>query len=369
MAGSRVWFLEQFHASSGGLTRLEIDRFPFQVGRDVELDLTLRDKSVSRLHAELLLGAGGMQVRDRGSTNGTWVNRCRVETPVTLQRGDILHFGDIEFRVGCEEQEVEIAAGDQTVLTELPLPAQKLPAGSRPLLELLENRAVGACAQPIVAAESGSVHGFEILGRGADPRLSESPAELLAIAESLGVASELSILFRSEGVRRAAARTPSGRLFVNAHPLEMKDAPRLVRDLTSLQELHPGLDLVLEIHERAVADLGVMSLVHAALRDRGIELAYDDFGAGESRFQELIRVPPDYIKIDKSLVQGLDDAPDRQRSLIDMLLGLASELEIRTIAEGVSNEGELAACRAAGFDFLQGYQIARPEALPDPTPA
>lgn len=366
MAGAMVWYLEQYHASSGGLTRLEVDRFPFQVGRDLELDLTLRDKSVSRLHAELLLGAEGMLVRDRQSTNGTWVNRCRVEVPVSLRRGDILHFGDVEFRVGCESQEPEIAVGDRTVLTDLPLPAQQLPAGSRELLELLERGAVGACLQPIVTAANEAVHGFELLGRGADPRLSQSPAELLMIADSLGVAGELSELFRREGVRRAAAWRPAVRLFVNAHPIEMRDAPRLVNDLASLQHTYPGLDLVLEIHERAVADLGVMAQVHGALRDLRIELAYDDFGAGESRFQELIAVPPDYIKLDKSLVEGLDRAADRQRSLIDMLLKLAADLDIRTIAEGVSSASEAEACRAAGFDFLQGYEIGAPEAVPAP---
>jgi EAL domain-containing protein (putative c-di-GMP-specific phosphodiesterase class I) len=107
-----------------------------------------------------------------------------------------------------------------------------------------------------------------------------------------------------------------------------------------------------------------MSQVHDALRELGIGLAYDDFGAGESRFQELISVPPDYIKLDKSLVGGLDHAADRQRSLIDMLLKLAADLDIRTIAEGVSNPGEAAACREAGFDYLQGYEIGVPEALP-----
>jgi EAL domain-containing protein (putative c-di-GMP-specific phosphodiesterase class I) len=367
MAGSRVWYLEQYHVSSGGLSRLEVDRFPFQVGRDPELDLTLRDKSVSRLHAELLLGAEGLLVKDRESTNGTWVNRCRVEAPVTLGRGDIVHFGDIEFRVGCEDLAPELAAGDQTVLTELPLPAQQLPAGSRELLEMLENGSVGACLQPIVVAASGEVHGFELLGRGADPRLSTSPAELLAIAESLGVARELSELFRREGVRRAAAGAPQARLFVNAHPIEMRDPPRLVNDLASLLGRHPDLTLVLEIHERAVADLGVMAQVHGALRELGIALAYDDFGAGESRLQELVNVPPDYIKLDKSLVAGLDHAADRQRSLIDMILELAGELDIRTLAEGVSSAAEVAACRDAGFDFLQGFEIGAPEPLPATT--
>jgi EAL domain-containing protein (putative c-di-GMP-specific phosphodiesterase class I) len=281
-----------------------------------------------------------------------------------LRRGDILHFGDVEFRVGCEDHVQEFAAGDQTVLTDLPLPEQRLPVGSRELLELLEQRSVGACLQPIVAADTAEVHGFELLGRGADPRLSESPAELLAIAESLGVARDLSELFRREGARRAASRSPQARIFMNAHPIEMRDAPRLVSDLAELQRAHSGLGLVLEIHERAVADLGVMSQVHDALRELGIGLAYDDFGAGESRFQELISVPPDYIKLDKSLVGGLDHAADRQRSLIDMLLKLAADLDIRTIAEGVSNPGEAAACREAGFDYLQGYEIGVPEALP-----
>ena len=72
-----------------------------------------------------------------------------------------------------------------------------------------------------------------------------------------------------------------------------------------------GQRMVLEVHEGVVTDLPTMHWLRDQLNDLGVGLAYDDFGAGQSRLTELAEVPPDFIKLDMSLIRGIDLAEAR----------------------------------------------------------
>ena len=90
-----------------------------------------------------------------------------------------------------------------------------------------------------------------------------------------------------KGSQRAGMTAP---LFFNTHPAECRAPDQLVAELESLRARHPSLDLVFEVHEAAVTDLGVMADIGTALRAMNIRLAYDDFGAGQARLLELVEV-------------------------------------------------------------------------------
>ena len=108
-----------------------------------------------------------------------------------------------------------------------------------------------------------------------------------------------------------------------------------------------------------------MVRIRSLLDDLEMKLAYDDFGAGQSRFKELIRFPPDYIKFDGSMVHGLAEASEARRSLIVSLTDLTRDLGIVTIAEGVETEADAQACAASGFNLLQGFHTGGLEPLAD----
>jgi EAL domain-containing protein (putative c-di-GMP-specific phosphodiesterase class I) len=95
------------------------------------------------------------------------------------------------------------------------------------------------------------------------------------------------------------------------------------------------------------------------LRQRGVRLAVDDAGAGYACFQHILKLRPDFIKLDRGLVAGLDTDP-AQRSLAAAVAMFAHQIGAAIIAEGIETRSELAAACALGLSCAQGYLIARP---------
>jgi EAL domain-containing protein (putative c-di-GMP-specific phosphodiesterase class I) len=276
----------------------------------------------------------------------------------------VLHVGDYEFRVArefvIEEDDCEDAEG--TILQTTPLSRNFIQGASR-IRELIDQAAVTMVFQPVVTLPGGKVSACEALGRGRFQDLPESPVELFALAEASGpeAQAELSRLFRRKAVELVKDRPEPPRLFVNTHPVEL-ERPGLLKSLEELRAYAPHVDLVLEIHESALAQIEPISVLRRKLLEINVGLAYDDFGAagGQTRLFELAEAPPDYLKFDRRFVTGLDTAPVERQRLVAALVAAAGELRVKTIAEGVETPGEAAACVRAGFLLAQGYHFAKP---------
>jgi EAL domain-containing protein (putative c-di-GMP-specific phosphodiesterase class I) len=96
-----------------------------------------------------------------------------------------------------------------------------------------------------------------------------------------------------------------------------------------------------------------------ALRRQGFRIAVDDLGAGYAGLTCIADLAPDVVKVDMSLVRGLDRDPMRRR-LVRAITDLSVELGIRTVAEGVETAAERDALEAMGCDLMQGFLFARP---------
>jgi EAL domain-containing protein (putative c-di-GMP-specific phosphodiesterase class I) len=236
--------------------------------------------------------------------------------------------------------------------------------GTRELRELLRDKLVTMVFQPIVLLPLGTVAAYEALGRGRHPALPESPLDLFRIAEDIGAEAELSRLFRRTAVELAAERDDLPTIFLNTHPIEL-ERPGLLESLEELRKMAPQLDLALEIHESVLTRPEAIAELRALLLERNIALAYDDFGAGQSRLLELAEAPPHYLKFDRSFISDLDPASNAGK-MLRSLLSLANELLVKTVAEGVETPAEAAACSELGFTHAQGFNIGRPRPLESP---
>lgn len=355
-------YLEASGTGDAAGQRYPLDPLPALIGRQPGARVQISAPSVSRLHAEIDAAPdGSLRIRDLGSTNGSFVNGRRIQRTETILSGDVIHIGDVEL-VLIERQGGAAAESDAATRIGLPTGAGAVPIHVREFNELLEKGLVRGYRQTIYDRQ-GEPFGSELLGRGNHPSMGDSPAELFALAARTGEERRLSRLLRETGFAEAAQAGLQGPLFFNIHPLECDPHAPLLEQLGELRRRFPDLELVFEVHEKAITDLGRMAAIRTELHSLGIALAYDDFGAGQARLQELVEVPPDYLKFDITLVRGLLGPESPKYRLLASLNEMIQSFGIRTLAEGIEDEATASACREIGIDLYQGFHFARPEPI------
>ena len=365
MSAKAAWWLERI-AADGSPLAVPVHALPFGIGRDEDNELVLIASGVSRKHARLTQQAGDdrLVLSDLGSTNGCFVNRVRIEGPRPLDESDIVHIGSAELRIRRPERSSRfdsvLPAEERTVVS---LPGHALSAdfvaNEAEFHELLAGRGLAAAMQPIVSADDGRLFAYELLGRSTHPGLPASPMHLFSLATRLHRAGELSNALRRHGVAVAAGRLRGAMLFVNAHPAETFE-PAFVPGIAALAREHPGIELVIEIHETAVVETARMRELGARLADIGVRFAYDDFGAGQARLNELSEAPPHFVKFDMALVNGLASAGARKQRVVSDLVRLVADLGSVALAEGIEAEADAQVCRQIGFRLMQGYLFGKP---------
>ncbi len=360
-AAGDLWILEFVDLESRRLTRIPVAPLPFRIGRSPGLELTLKTPEVSSTHAILEIEASRLAVRDLGSTNGTFVNRQPVSEPVALADGDILHFASQEFRV----RRASLSEGAQLAApatTRVSLDFSDLLSSADGLVRLLESGSVVSAFQPIVGLEELEIVAVEALGRGALAGLPREPARLFEIAAKINAELELAAAFRRQAVAAARSARLDLPLFLNAHPDELV-ADEFLEEIANLAAESRDLRLVLEISEHFAAPIEELRALASRLRAAGVGLAYDDFGAGMARIEEMSEAPADFLKLDATLVRRIDTAPRAKRRLLGALVAAAQEVGMEVIAEGVESRDEALACLDLGARLAQGFLYGQPGPL------
>jgi len=210
--------------------------------------------------------------------------------------------------------------------------------------------------QPIVCWSERRIHAYEALVRTDEPSLAR-PDHLFDAAEQLHRVQELGRTIR-RSVAQAAVNAPAdANIFVNLHANDLTDdelyaanaplaafADRIVFEITE----RTSLEKMSDIQDRM-----------AALRARGYRIAVDDLGAGYAGLSSLASLQPEVMKLDMSLVRGVDQQPIKQR-LVASLQTLGGPLGIRVVAEGVETQAERDTLIGIGCDLFQGYLFAKP---------
>lgn len=213
--------------------------------------------------------------------------------------------------------------------------------------------------QPIVCWSQTRILAYEALVRSGEETLA-SPAALFETAELLGRTAELGRTIRGR-VGEIAQQTEGTLLFVNLNPVDLNDDELYAEDSVLRPYAHR---VVFEVTERSqLAQVSGLAARIGKLRKRGYRIAIDDLGAGYSSLTSFVHLEPDFVKLDMSLVRGIDSSP-LKRSLVRGLFQICSrDLGIQVVAEGVETEAEREALCAEGLDLLQGYYFAKPERI------
>ena len=234
------------------------------------------------------------------------------------------------------------------------------------LRRALHNMEVGVHYQAIHALSDGRIVAAESLLRWTHPtRGPQSPEVVIPIAEDSGLILELGQFILTTAFDQAAtwqrALGPSApAVAVNVSPRQLFH-PQFFELLDSTIE-GTGVDpdgIIIEITENIVGHSSDVEALLRAVRDRGVQLALDDFGEGQTSLRYLRRFPLDLLKIDEGFVQR-GDLDQADRSILRSIIQMAHDLGLVVIAEGIENRGQLELLRNLGCDLVQGYMLHRP---------
>jgi diguanylate cyclase (GGDEF)-like protein/PAS domain S-box-containing protein len=225
--------------------------------------------------------------------------------------------------------------------------------------------------QPIFSLEGAILEGFEALVRWDHPaRGLLSPAEFIPIAEESGLIVELGKQLMSKACARAQrwreTFSPDLKININLSAKQLRDGDLVPTVLSVLEQSGlPTQNLVLELTENLLMHEleGTLSRIDA-LRAAGIRIAIDDFGTGQSSLALLRRLPVDILKIDRMFVQSMT-AGSNDVTFVQAILNLSRSLKLRTVAEGVETQEQVALLRELGCPSVQGYLFGKPAGTED----
>lgn len=219
--------------------------------------------------------------------------------------------------------------------------------------------------QPVRSLRSGRVTALEALLRWEHPaRGPVPPMQAVRVAEASGLVHPLGAWVLDRALRQTAQWWASGHLVtvhVNASPVELR-AASYAEDVAAALRRHalPSHALLLELTETDLmaGDPDVLRTLQE-LRGLGVRLGIDDFGTGWSSISQLLHLPVDTVKVDRSLTAGIDQSP-ADFELLRAVLGLLSTAPVEVVVEGVENAAQAAHLRALGCRRAQGYHLGRP---------
>ena len=210
--------------------------------------------------------------------------------------------------------------------------------------------------QPIVDAHNGSIVGYEALMRSDH----FAPDKILALAEKYGRLYDIeyatmfnTLRYLSEHQSNFSDRA----LFINCIPDKLLEDSDWSELMLTYEELFGKV--VIEIIEQSEASEDMLATLKRRVSDVGARLAIDDYGTGYANTGTLLRNMPQFVKIDRELIDGICKNTKKQQ-LVAGIIDYAHDNQIEVLAEGVEEEADLKTLIRMGVDLFQGYFTARP---------
>jgi diguanylate cyclase (GGDEF)-like protein len=343
------------HAAGDAVLRTVVSRTRSALGPDAVIGRLGGDEFAAILRAEDPEALGSALLADLGR-DGDDGQGVQVSLGVALipRDGDdadgLLRAVDVALRVAKRtgRHQLSVYAGESF--------SDNGPGGARETLErLIGGEGLAIVVQPIVSVPSGVPHAFEALARF-QTRGTTSPLHWFALADEFGVRDRLELACLRAALTHLPDRPAGTSLTVNLSGPLLLD-PRTTELLAETGELR---GLILEVTENSLLDdtPGLHAEI-SRLLSLGARFAVDDMGAGYSGLRQITTLRPTYLKLDRSLIAGIDGDTDRG-ALVAAMLGYARQTGGHLVAEGVETEAELETLLALGVELVQGYYLARP---------
>jgi EAL domain-containing protein (putative c-di-GMP-specific phosphodiesterase class I) len=235
----------------------------------------------------------------------------------------------------------------------------------RELMDILVHGTVYSVYEPIVDAHALTVFGYEALVRGPVGTRLASPLELFEVAAEEGLLFELDCLCRAAALAGAVGFPQGAKLFLNIRPSSFHD-PSFQPDalIRTLERCALGpQDVVLEISEQeSIDNYEIFREARDGYGKLGFQFALDDTGAGYASLEAVAELAPEFIKVDRAFVRGIDEDPVRQ-TILRALQTLANDLGARIVGEGLDTLEELRTLGSLGIPFGQGWLFGKPSPL------
>lgn len=220
--------------------------------------------------------------------------------------------------------------------------------------------------QPIVSLDEGKIWAFEALVRYVDPELGPiTPPSLVARAKSLGLMNLLTKQVITKALNAAEEfyrLEPSITCMTVNLELRQISEDELGPFIREAARAHPNISLCIELNERSQRSVtDELRRDAEIMQAAGVMIALDDYGSDDSSVGALIRFPMDILKIDKSLIDNLED--QRQREVIKALQGFGDNLNYAMVVEGIETQEMVDVMVELGVRSAQGYFYGRPISL------
>jgi EAL domain-containing protein (putative c-di-GMP-specific phosphodiesterase class I) len=232
------------------------------------------------------------------------------------------------------------------------------------LRDAIAERQLELYYQPIVGLERSEVTGFEALMRWHHPQLGMvSPGDFIPLAEETGLIVDMGAWALKQACSEAATWPEHIKVTVNLSSVQFEqgDLYKSVKEALSHSGLNPDR-LELEITESLLLrdEARTHELLHK-LRSLGVKIALDDFGTAYASLSYLRSFPFDKIKIDRTFIADLDKAKRKDCvAIIHAVAGLAKQMQMSTVAEGVETLEQLKTVTIAGCEEVQGFYFSKP---------
>ncbi len=223
------------------------------------------------------------------------------------------------------------------------------------------NQNIVACSQPIVSAHSHQVESYECLVRIEEDGQLIAPGKFLPIIEGTHLYTRLSRQMITRTFDFMSQRTDS--FSINLAPQDFSNEKTILHLEKAIKKISHPQRIGLEVLEtEQIQDYGRLIEVCNHFRDLGVNIIVDDFGSGYSNIDEILKLEPQVIKLDGSLIRNIDK-DKKQRKIAQQLVSLCQILNAKTVAEFVHNEQVCRIAEDMGVDYLQGYYFGQPQRL------